>query len=174
MDLKPQDVVIILKLVVSKDKTYSELAAELGMSASTVHDGVKRSAEAGLLDLADGVCARIRSKALYYYLIHGVPHSFYVKPGAITHGMPTAHAATPLSSLINSGDALPPVWPDPDGEIRGYELKPLYKSVPKAARNDPFLYELLALVDALRAGRVREKKLAAEILRKRLYQVRKK
>ena len=60
------------------------------------------------------------------------------------------------------------MWPDPEGEVRGDELKPLYRSVPKAARKDPKLYELLVLVDAIRAGGARERRLAEEELTKRL------
>ncbi len=59
-------------------------------------------------------------------------------------------------------------WPDPDGDVRGEELRPLYRSIPYAARRDPALYELLALVDALRGGRARERMLAADELRSRL------
>jgi hypothetical protein len=40
--------------------------------------------------------------------------------------------------------------------------------VPDAARSDPKLYELLALVDAIRVGRARERKLAESELEKRL------
>jgi hypothetical protein len=83
--------------------------------------------------------------------------------------MPTAHAAPPLSAQISSED-LPPVWPDPKGTVRGLALKPLYRTVPKAAKSDPKLYELLALVDALRMGRARERKLAEEGLKHRLSQ----
>ena len=36
---------------------------------------------------------------------------------------------------------------------------PLYKNVPTAARRDPKLYELLALVDAIRDGRARDERL---------------
>ena len=39
-------------------------------------------------------------------------------------------------------------------------LEPLYASVPGAARRNPALYDLLALVDALRIGRARERNLA--------------
>lgn len=46
-------------------------------------------------------------------------------------------------------------------------FSPLYKSAPQAARRDEKLYELLALVDAIR-GRARERDLAARELRKRL------
>ena len=43
-------------------------------------------------------------------------------------------------------------------------LEPLYKTVPIAARRDPRLYEILALLDALRDGRARERRLAEEHL----------
>ena len=45
---------------------------------------------------------------------------------------------------------------------------PLYASAPKAATDDSALYELLAIVDALRLGGARERSVAADILRKRL------
>ena len=45
---------------------------------------------------------------------------------------------------------------------------PLYPSVPEAALKDEKLHELLALVDALRVGRAREKELAIRELKKRL------
>ena len=70
--------------------------------------------------------------------------------------------------MIQADGELPPVWPDPEGTVRGEELRPLYRSAPAAARRDPALYELLALVDAVRAGRPRERKLAVAELEARL------
>jgi len=61
-----------------------------------------------------------------------------------------------------------PVWPYAQGEMRGYSIKPLHRQVPKAALEDPKLYELLALVDAVRGDRIRERALASEELTKRL------
>jgi hypothetical protein len=43
--------------------------------------------------------------------------------------------------------------------------------VPKAARRDPVLYELLALVDALRDGRARERRMAERELSTRLREL---
>lgn len=60
------------------------------------------------------------------------------------------------------------MWPDPEGDTRGNEFSPLYKSVPKAARKDMKLYELLALVDAVRDGRAREREIAIRELKARL------
>jgi hypothetical protein len=52
----------------------------------------------------------------------------------------------------------------------GLTISPLYPTVPAAARHDPMLYELLALVDALRVGRAREQTLAREMLARRLME----
>jgi hypothetical protein len=82
--------------------------------------------------------------------------------------MPTSYAAPPLSRVLTRADEAPPVWPDEEGEVRGYEFSPLYKSVPFAARRDPRLYELLALVDAIRGGALPEREAAIRELRVRL------
>jgi hypothetical protein len=47
-------------------------------------------------------------------------------------------------------------------------LAPLYKTVPQAALRDPFLYQMLALLDAIRDGRSRERQLAEQELKLRL------
>jgi len=80
-----------------------------------------------------------------------------------------AFAAPPLKNEIASRDELPPVWPWRDGETRGIALEPLYRTAPAAALRDPMLYELLALVDAIRDGRARERKIAEKELISRLH-----
>jgi hypothetical protein len=56
----------------------------------------------------------------------------------------------------------------PQGPVAGYEITPLYPSAPKAAKLDARLYELLALIDALRTGKARERKLAQDMICQRL------
>jgi len=56
------------------------------------------------------------------------------------------------------------LWPLPRGPVRGQAIKPIYQSVPVAAENDPILYRLLALADALRVGSTRERNMASEML----------
>ena len=167
MNLKPQDIVVLLKLLVSSKDSYSKLAAELFMSPSEVHAAVKRAAAAGLIDQSSKQVKRV---ALAEFLIHGLKYAFPPVYGTITRGIPTAHAASPLVDMISGTDDLPPVWPYPEGTVRGYELKPLYRTVPQAVGKDQKLYELLALVDAIRAGRARERALAKAELKKRLSQ----
>lgn len=165
--LKPQDVFILLKIVSvgSGGWSYLSLAHELGMSQSEIHKGVRRAASARLIDLDS---KRFVGKAVEEFLVHGVKYAFPPQRGEVTRGMPTAYAAPPLSSMIVQGDDMAPVWPDPDGEVRGVEFVPLYPSVPKAARRDSKLYELLALVDAIRMGKSRERELAVKELKRRL------
>lgn len=58
--------------------------------------------------------------------------------------------------------------PELGSVVRGLSFSPLYRSAPEAAHRDIKLYELLALADALRGGRARERKLAAELMNKQL------
>ena len=82
--------------------------------------------------------------------------------------MPTAHAASPLRSVFTPSKEPPPVWPDAEGKARGVAFSPLYPSAPKAAAQDAQLYALLALVDAVRGGRARERAVAVKLLDDRL------
>ena len=153
MSLKPQDVCVLLKIVALERApwSYSQLAYELAMSASEVHAGVKRCVEASLMRLDDG-WGYPDPGPLGEFLVHGLKYLFTPARGGMTLGMVTAHAAAPLRMLLPQSDEPPPVWPDPQGEVRGMEFSPVYMSVPQAARRDARLYELLALVDAIRAG----------------------
>jgi hypothetical protein len=126
------------------------------MSASEVHAGVKRASAARLIDMERKISVKSN---LLEFLIHGVKYAYPPDRGGITRGMPTGYAALPLRELILQPDEPPPVWPDPEGQMRGFEFSPLYSSVPQVCRIDPKLYELLALIDAIRDGRAREKKL---------------
>jgi hypothetical protein len=118
--------------------------------------------------LLDPETKRVRREALLDFLVHGVPYSFPASPKELTRGMPTAWAAPVMAQKFNSSDQIQPVWPDPNGSIQGASVAPLYASVPGAARRDPELYGLLALVDALRIGRARERAVAEKEISVRL------
>ena len=166
MFTKPQDIVVALKLaLVDGHSSYAELGQSLGMSASEVHAAVRRLQSARLVNPDSKEVLR---EALRNFLVHGVPHAFPAQPKEITRGLPTAWAAPALAGSFNVTDQTPPVWPDPEGRVQGAAVKPLYASVPSAARRDPELYNLLALVDALRIGRARERALAEKEIGERL------
>ncbi|MGI9067640.1 MAG: hypothetical protein ACR2HX_14735 [Pyrinomonadaceae bacterium] len=169
MALKPQDIVVVLKLCGYglNRPPFAQIAADLAMSQSEVHGAVKRAQAAHLLHGSE-MNDRPNLSAIEEFLIHGVKYAFPAEHGASTRGFPTSYAAAPLNRLIAAGDDPVPVWPHPEGTQRGIALAPLYKTVPTAAMRDPLLYEKLALVDALRDGRTRERKLAEQELKKLL------
>ena len=167
MALKPQDVVVLLKLLLPRwvGMPYAALATELGMSSSEVHAAVQRAAAAGLIN---PLLRTANREAIAEFLIHGLKYVFPTKRGEMTRGIPTSVGAEPLAAQFQASDEPVPVWPDPEGKVRGYTLAPLYKSVPLAAKRDPELYILLILVDAIRSGRARERALAEKELLKQL------
>ncbi len=166
MGIKPQDILVLLKILAMGNRSWkqSELADDLMLSRAEVSNSLDRSMQVGLLDSEK----RIPQKgALLEFISHGLKYVFPAKPGPITRGIPTSHSAPPLVKKIisDSNDAY--VWACAEGDLRGQEIEPLYPSVPKAARKDPLLYELLALVDGIRVGRARERKSAIDELQRR-------
>jgi hypothetical protein len=164
--LKPQDLLVLLKLVVLKDApwTLASVAASLAMSTSEVHGALSRAANAGLYASKR---RRPNRAALQEFFAHGVRYAFAPKRLGMTRGVPTAFSAPGISPELVPPE-VPLVWPDPEGTVRGEGIEPLYASAPKAARNDPALYHLLALVDALRVGGARERRVTAPLLAKEL------
>jgi DNA-binding Lrp family transcriptional regulator len=169
MSLKSQDIMVALKLCSyhRKRPPISIIAADLKMSPSEIHAAIKRLHQSRLLhgpEMED----RPNLSALEEFLLHGVKYAFPGERGEVTRGMPTSYVGPPLKDQIAPGDELPPVWPWRDGDTRGIALQPLYKTAPVAALRDPSLYELLVLVDAIRDGRARERKVAEKELIRRL------
>lgn len=164
VNAKSLDALVLLKLSLGGElQPYARLAEDLCMSGSEVHAAVKRCIKAGLVN---PLTRKPLRKPMEEYILHGLRYAFPAERGPISQGMPTSVAAKPLSEIFFSGSDIP-VWPDPKGEARGYSLTPLYESAPQAARRDPKLYELLALVDAIRDGHARERAAAGEELKKR-------
>ncbi|MBX7245508.1 MAG: hypothetical protein K1X53_08410 [Candidatus Sumerlaeaceae bacterium] len=170
MNLKPQDILVTLKLLDGghANLTFAQLAGELGISASEANMAFHRARESGLISPLDRSANR---SAVAELLIHGLKYLAPVHPGKRTRGVVTGFAAAPLAEFFEASldDADVMVWPDPNGQRAGWEIEPLCRSVPFAALRDPKLYEWLVLADALRAaGRARERQIAEDILRRRL------
>src|SRR5712692_9528948 len=163
--LKPQDVVVALKLLgyAGSRPPFAQIATDLSMSPSEVHAAVKRAQAAHLLHGSE-LFNRPNVSALEEFLIHGIKYTFPAERGGASRGIPTGYAAEPLNRLIVPGDEPIPVWPYPKGENRGVAFAPLYRTVPVAALRDPLLYKQLALIDAIRDGRARERQLAEQEL----------
>ena len=155
--MKPQDVLVLLKLITEKDKQWQQksLAESLGMSQSEVSQSLNRSEYAGLLNKKTKSVMRL---ALFDFIRYGLPFAFPQKPGPVMRGIATAHSAEPLNRFIQSNEYY--VWPSSKGKVKGHSIIPLYPTVPDAALKDPKLYHLLALADVMRIGRAREKEMA--------------
>jgi len=165
--MRPQDIVILLKIVSFGQDPWrqKDIANALSMSQSEVSEALARSSLTGLIDERKH---NVQRKALDEFLAHGLQYVFPARPGAMVRGMPTAHSAPPLRDLLQeNGEAY--VWPYDVGESRGQSIEPLYRTVPQAASGDERLYRLLALADALRAGRARERDLARRKLKEILF-----
>ena len=169
--LKPQDVVVALKLaaVAGAPWTQPELARSLHLSASEVNHGLKRLEVCHLYNARE---RRVVRASLQEFLVSGLRYVFPAQLGLFGEGMPTSiGASAALSAKLMLGDEDRVVWPAADSRafrVRGRVLAPLYRNVPLAAAEDPGLHEYLALVDALRVGRARERALAKEELSRRL------
>jgi len=170
MDLKSQDLLVLFKRVANPEQawTYATLGETLNLSASQVHRSAQRVTEAGLAISKGRGDWEVMPEALMEFAVHGVRYVFPAKTGAIRRGIPTSFGALPLSAQISAPSGEAPVWPHAEGQARGPSLSPLHKHAPEAALADPVLYELLALLDALRAGRSRERTLAQKLLSERL------
>ena len=164
--MKPQDVVVLLKVIALNNDNWQQipLAHSLKMSQSEVSQSVARSKYAGLLDDKG---KKVMRQALYDFLQYGLAVVFPAKPGAVVRGIPTAHSTAPLNKEISSGEDY--VWPFAKGNVRGHGITPLYATVPQAALDDEQLHVLLALADALRVGKAREKKIALQELNSRIW-----
>lgn len=161
--LKPQDVVVLFKIISLDNVQWKQkdLANQLGLSQSEVSEAVTRCKYAQLLDPKGKI---VMKSSLLELAQYGLRYVFPQKPGAVVRGVPTAHSAAPLKEHIESTENY--VWPYGKGTVRGHSIVPLYPSVPEAALQDVKLHELLALVDALRVGRSRERAMALVALKK--------
>ena len=163
--LRPVDVLVVLKLVALGRASASvrELAGGLGISKSSVALSLGRLRGLGLLK-GDGEETRVVKLQLRECLEHAVR---WISPGSIGDwelGLPTAHAASPLADKLR-GDDDPVVMPLAHGPMRGRAVSPIHPQAPFAAQRDPKLHGLLALVDALRIGRARDRSVAVMELR---------
>lgn len=167
--LKPQDLIVALKICTSQrtDFLLQTLSAELGLAISVVHGCIARCEMDRLLNRASG-SLRAQRHAVKEFTLHGAKYAFPAMLGPLTRGMPTAVAGPILSPMFVHGNALPPVWPSAEGTAYGPGVVPLHPCVPTACRNDPALYALLSLLDALRVGAARERGIAVRELDARL------
>ncbi len=134
------------------------------MSSATVHESVARLEMAQLLRPGERAVNR---HALLEFLEHGVRYAFPASAtGLRGRGVPTAHSAPPLDEEIDASEAW--VWPSKEGGVEGQVITPLFERAAELPERCPSVYELLALLDSVRAGRARERRIAVAALHARL------
>ncbi len=165
--MRPQDIVVLLKILCYGSKNWysKDLSADLFLSSAEVSNSLQRSAISGLLDTDK---KKVRAQSLFEFLVFGAPFVFSERPGFISRGIPTAHSHPFMMNHFSSDQLY--VWPDAEGEQKGLSVQPLYPAVVKAVKKDDILYLMLALIDVLRVGKVREKQVAIAELRKMIVQ----
>lgn len=134
------------------------------MGIGTAHRALKSAKEAQLVTEAGDP----NRQNLIEFLVYGARFAFYPTwSGENSRGMPTAASAPGFADDLVGGRTV--VWPDPAGRLRGEGLEPLYPTVPQVAAADPLFYLVLAALDLLRVGSARERALASEVLRDRVF-----
>ena len=159
--MRPQDIVILLKIVIlgNQEWQFQDIARSLFISGAEVSESLHRSSFAGLIDATRKKVHRV---SLSEFLKFGFSYVFPQSPGPLTRGIPTAHSHPLLKKHVVSSTSY--VWPDFEGSEFGQTVEPLYPNQLKAAEQDPKLYDALAMLDAIRVGKVREKKFAIDYL----------
>jgi hypothetical protein len=166
MELKPQDLLVLLKVAAHPPQrwTYAALGEALSLSGSEAHASVKRAVASGLAVAAgSGEWSPVRA-SLLEFVLHGARYIWPATPGPVKRGVPTSFGVEPLASQLTVGLGEAPVWAHPTGTAKGPTLSPLYRTAPQAALADPALHRLLAWLDAIRIGRARERGLAAQLM----------
>ncbi len=160
--MRPQDVIILLKLAVDGEEgsRIKDLSTKLFLSGSEVSESLNRSAIAGLLSPDSRI---VNKDPFLKFLEHGLQYVFPAQLGPVMKGMFTAHSESSLYLSFSSEEKL--VWADELGKERGSTILPLYPTVVKAVKKDRILYRLLALCDIIRIGDSSDKNKAVWHLR---------
>ncbi|MES2111681.1 MAG: hypothetical protein V4577_23185 [Bacteroidota bacterium] len=160
--MRPQDVVVLLKIIsLERNWLNKDLSESLFISPSEISESLNRSMIARLIAPDKRT---VFKNAFIKFIEYGLAFVFPVEPGALVRGVPTAHSA-PLLKKHVAGDEIY-VWPSPSGTVKGQAIMPLYPNQVLAALADEKLYEMLALIDSIRVGKVREREKAIELLGK--------
>lgn len=162
--------IYVLAGVLAQDEqwSYRSLADRLGVPHPLVQRALARARAADLYSLDR---RRVHLPHFEEFAVHALRFLAPAQLGALVPGVPAAWAAEPMASAIHSsGDEPPPVWPDARGHVRGQAIEPLHPAAPGAVADWPGLGELLVLLDSLRAGDARVRRVAEEFLGRMLHE----
>jgi hypothetical protein len=162
--MRPQDIVVLLKLISLKDNEWKniDLAYSLKISTSEIAESLNRSMIAGLLD-----SSKKKSSPKIFKRVFNIRIEICIPSPTWNNGERNCNSTfSATNKPRNYFGNEHYVWPYHLGDTRGQAIEPLYKTVPEIVRNDSSLYKLLVIVDIFRIGRARELKIAIKELEK--------
>jgi hypothetical protein len=158
--VKPQDVLVMMKLLVDPCLSQRRLAEQLFISQAEISHGMKRLHASNLL-----VEVHVNAQASLEFLVHALKYICPPEFGMPALGLPTSFAHPDFKFVKYVADEIY-VWPIAKGEKRGITLLPIYQTLPQACIVDKNLYRFASLVEMVRAGRARERQIGADEIKK--------
>jgi hypothetical protein len=167
--VRESDIYVLAGLLAHEgDWTFRLLAERLHVPHPVVQRALSRAQEA---DLYSAARREVHLPHFEEFAVHALRFVAPAQLGGLVPGVPAAWAAEPMVGVIrSSGDEPPPVWPYAGGEVRGQAIEPLHPAAAEAVENWVELREVLALLDSLRAGDPRVRKVAEDLLSNKLRQ----
>lgn len=157
--MKANDIYTLLGLITRShaDETLDQQRIRTGLSISSIHRSLKSLKKAKLvIETVNGNEPIYRN--IKEFLLHGFSYVFPEEKGKLARGFVTGIDASSLKYDFALSD-YPVVWAHPEGDTKGYSVKPLNTDCLELIvlhKMDEKLYELLALLDILRIGQRRE------------------
>jgi hypothetical protein len=161
--VKSSDIYVLSGLLAHHGEwSYRSLADRLRVPHPVVQRALSRAQE---VDLYSAERRAVHVPHFEEFGLHALRFVAPARLGALVPGVPAAWAAEPMAGAIrSSGEEPPPVWPSARGGVRGQAIEPLHPAAPEAVEDWPELGEILALLDSLRAGDPRVRRLAEDLL----------
>lgn len=145
------------------DWSYRSLADRLHVAHPVVQRALARAQDADLYSPERR--REVHVPHFEEFALHALRFVAPAQLGALVPGVPAAWAAEPMAGAIHSsGEEPPPVWPYARGRVRGQAIEPLHPAASEAVEGWPELGEILALLDSLRAGDSRVRRVAEDLL----------
>ena len=112
--IKPQDILIMLKLVIAPRQSQKELATSLFISQAEISHGIKRLKQAQLINSAGQVVA----ESCVEFVVHGLKYMCPAELGPLSSGIPTAFAH-PDFKYVRYSESSIYIWPWVPGKKKG-------------------------------------------------------
>jgi hypothetical protein len=167
--MKPQDISVLCMLIhFGKEKwNFDKLSEAVCLSRGESHKSIKRLIEA---QLYNDIAKKPILQNTEEFFVHSIKYLVPKKIMSVERGIRTSHSHLVFENDFSDAKEKY-VWPYFKGKDRGVAIEPISKNVVEAVLkigldSKNIFYTLLALIDAIRLGKARERKLGREYLKK--------